>query len=129
MTALQAWSLLPLAGTMTIAMFPALIIYHYVKIFFLILITKINKYIKWKFFRWNIFKWIVFAAGILIWAAIHDFVTTLEYMVITSMHWSNNLFYILTPAIIIILVIEAIIYALISQHWVKIRIHMASTYN
>lgn len=109
-------SLLPLAGTMLIAMFPALIIYHYLKILFSKQVRKNQK-----------IRWFILAGGVFIWAALHDVFTTYEYMIITNMNWSNNVFYIFVPIIIVFVVITGIAYAVLSQRWVRQRIEKSKT--
>lgn len=104
-------SLLPLAGTMLIAMFPTLIIYHYLKILFSKQVRKNPK-----------IRWFILAGGVFIWAALHDVFTTFEYMTITNMNWSNNVFYIFVPIIIVFVIITGIAYAVFSQRWVRQRI-------
>lgn len=109
-------SLLPLAGTMLIAMFPTLIIYHYLKILFSKQVRKNRK-----------IRWFILAGGVFVWAALHDVFTTYEYMIITNMNWSNNVFYIFVPIIIVFVVITGIAYAVLSQRWVRQRIEKSKT--
>lgn len=108
MSSFQALSLIPLMGTIFMSLFPALLIYQWLK-----------RQFKEQLKRSAWWRWGLVIAGVFIWASLHDFIGTMMYLVLLGVHFDNVVFFILPPAMIIILIIEIIVWWKITQKWTR----------